>query len=113
MEKIGYYFITDEKLSLKGNFYDVKQAVSQGVRFIQYRAKNKTTEELFKEAFALRKLCKKVIFIVNDRIDIALAVSASGVHLGKDDLPPDVARKILGKDKIIGVSVCSLRGCAG
>jgi thiamine-phosphate pyrophosphorylase len=109
MERIGYYFITDDKLSLKGNVSDIKQALALGVKFIQYRAKNKTTQEMFKEALILRRLCKKAFFLVNDRLDIALAVSADGVHLGQDDLPPDVARYILGKKKIIGVSVATMR----
>jgi thiamine-phosphate pyrophosphorylase len=112
MEKIGYYFITDGKLSLKGNVNNVKQAVSLGVKFIQYRAKNKTTLEMLKEALILKKLCKKAFFLVNDRVDIALGSCADGVHLGQDDLPPDVARKILGKDKIIGVSVCTMQQAA-
>ena len=90
MDGIGHYFITDDKLSLKGNVSDVKQALSSGVKFIQYRAKNKTTQEMFKEALILKGLCKKAFFLINDRLDIALAVSADGVHLGQDDLSPDV-----------------------
>jgi len=112
MQRIGYYFITDDRLSLKGNLDDVKQALSLGVKFIQYRAKDKNTQEMFKEALILRKLCKKAFFLVNDRLDIALAVSADGVHLGQDDLPLDAARSILGRKKIIGVSVCNLQEAA-
>jgi len=105
----GFYFITDSNLSLNGNISDVKGAVSCGVKFIQYREKNATTSFLYKEALILRKICKGVKFIINDRVDIALAVDADGVHLGKDDLPIKVARKLLGKDKIIGISVKNLK----
>jgi len=105
----GFYFITDSSLSLKGNISDVKDAISCGVKFIQYREKNATTYFLYKEALTLRKICKDVKFIINDRVDIALAVDADGVHLGKDDLPIKVARKLLGKDKIIGISVKSVK----
>jgi len=105
----GFYFITDSNLSLKGNIFDVRSAVSCGVKFIQYREKNATTSFLYREALILKKICKGAKFIINDRVDIALAVDADGVHLGKDDLPIKVARKLLGKYKIIGVSVKSVK----
>ena len=101
----GYYFITDDELSLKGNFSDVKQAVEAGIRIIQYRSKNKSTFQMCKEAAELKNSVAKALFIVNDRVDIALAIDAHGVHLGQEDMSYDQARKILGKDKIIGVSV--------
>jgi len=108
---IGYYFITDDKLSLKGNAADVLLACELGVKVIQYRNKNTPTKELYHEAHKLRQICKHydVKFIVNDRIDIALAVDADGVHLGQDDMPYPVARKLLGKKKIIGISTHSVK----
>jgi thiamine-phosphate pyrophosphorylase len=105
----GYYFITDSALSRQGNYRDVQAAVAAGAEFIQYREKRKTTPEMLKEAVALRRLCKGASFIVNDRLDIALAVDADGLHLGQDDLPYSLARRLLGKDKIVGITVHNLR----
>ncbi|MBU4305277.1 MAG: thiamine phosphate synthase [Candidatus Omnitrophica bacterium] len=101
----GYYFITDSKLSLKGNLSDISAAVKAQVRIIQYRSKDRTVKQMYAEALALRKIARGALFIINDRIDIALAVDADGVHLGAEDMPYEAARKILGKDRIIGLTV--------
>jgi thiamine-phosphate pyrophosphorylase len=104
----GCYFITDADLSLRGNISDVKEAVAAGVKVIQYRDKNKNTAKMYKEALILRKICRDAIFLINDRVDIALAVGADGVHLGSDDFPYSIARKLLGKNKIIGLTAHNL-----
>lgn len=104
----GFYFITDASISRVGIFQDVKAALAAGVKLVQYRNKSLSAKKMFKEALILRKLCRRVNFIVNDRIDLALAVEADGVHLGQDDLPYKIARKLLGKNKIIGLTVHSL-----
>jgi len=101
----GFYFITDDALSLKGSLSDIRAALKAGVEIIQYRAKNKSTKLMCLQAKELKKAAAKSLFIINDRIDIALAIDADGVHLGQDDMPCDVARIILGPDKIIGISV--------
>ena len=105
----GFYFITDASLSRAGNISDVKSALAAKVKVIQYREKHASIKEMFEEALVLRKLCKTVTFLIDDRVDIALGVGADGVHLGKDDMPFRVARKILGKKKIIGLTVHSLQ----
>lgn len=105
---IGYYFITDASLSRRGNLSDVKQALKAKVRVVQYRDKFAPTRELYSQALKLRSLCKNAIFIINDNVDIALSVNADGVHLGQDDLPYRVARKLLGKKRIIGVTAHNL-----
>lgn len=105
----GYYFITDSKLSRRGNISDVKNAVACGVRVIQHRDKYFTTRNFYEEALKLRFICKNTIFLINDRVDIALAVKADGVHLGSSDVPYELARKILGNKKIIGLTVHSIR----
>jgi len=104
----GFYFITDTDLSRAGNADDVIRAVEAGSTMIQYR--NKTTDKIFmcREAFELKALCRGIPFIINDRIDVALEVDADGVHIGIDDMSYDEAREMLGKDKIIGVSVDDL-----
>ena len=105
----GYYLITDSALSNAGNVSDVKNAIAAGVEVIQFRNKTHSAKELYQEAGKLRILCKETTFIINDRIDIALAVEADGVHIGQSDLPYSVVRKILGWKKIIGVTVHTLK----
>jgi thiamine-phosphate pyrophosphorylase len=105
----GYYFITDAGLSKRGNASDVKNAIESGVSIVQYRNKIAQTRAMYEEAVELRKICKnKVLFIINDRVDISLSVGADGVHLGQEDMPYETARKLLGKKKIIGVTVHDL-----
>ncbi len=101
----GYYFITDASLSRSGNLSDVKAALDAGVSVIQYRNKTGSSRELYEEAKMLREICRGALFLINDRADIALAVSADGIHIGQSDLPLAVARRILGKEKVIGVTV--------
>lgn len=104
----GYYFITDSKLSRAGNVSDVQNAVAAGAAAVQYRRPDASDAELFDEAAVLRKLCRDTPFLINNRVDIALAVEADGVHLGQDDLPLPAARKLLGRWKTIGMTVHSL-----
>ena len=105
----GYCFITDSDLSVNGNISDVKNAIKAGVSIVQYREKCASSKKMYEEALVLRRICKRITFIVNDRIDVALACGADGVHIGQDDLPLDIARKILGKKKIIGVTVHTVK----
>jgi thiamine-phosphate pyrophosphorylase len=104
----GYYFITDARLSRAGNLDDVACALAAGVRVVQYRNKNAPVKALYTEALRLKELCRQALFLMNDRVDLALAVGADGVHLGQDDLPYAAARALLGPGKIIGVTVHSL-----
>ena len=104
----GFYFITDSSLSRAGNLSDVKDAVAAGVKVVQYRNKHAETRQMLEEALKLKKICKNITLLINDRVDIALASNADGVHLGQYDMPLNVARKILGKHKIIGVTVHNL-----
>ncbi len=84
----------------------VAEALAAGVRLVQYRSKEAVDRSRLEEAQALRQLCREhgALFIVNDRIDLALAVDADGVHLGQDDLPPQLARRLLGQQRLIGRS---------
>jgi len=90
--------------------YVAKEAVAGGADIIQLRDKESTADEIVKAGRAIRAAVSrnKALFIINDRPDIALEVDADGVHLGQHDLPVYAARKILGKDKIIGLSTHSL-----
>ncbi|HUM82134.1 MAG TPA: thiamine phosphate synthase [Methanothrix sp.] len=106
----GYYFITDSLLSRAGNRSDVHAAVSSGVEVVQYRNKNADTREMYLEALELARICRAggSLFLINDRLDVALAVEADGVHLGQTDMPCTRARKLLGREKVIGVTVHNL-----
>ena len=105
----GYYLITDSGLSRAGIISDVEQAVACGVEVVQYRNKKGDTREMYEEASRLREICQDAAFLINDRIDIALAVDADGVHLGQSDMPYRAARKLLGQDKVIGITVHNLQ----
>lgn len=85
----------------------VNDAVSGGVTMVQLREKTADTRTFLERAFALKHLLQStdVPLIINDRVDIALAVDADGVHLGQSDMPVTIARQLLGPDKIIGLSV--------
>jgi thiamine-phosphate pyrophosphorylase len=82
------------------------QALAAGVKFFQYRNKSGARKSFFETSRSLAKIAKDAhaLFIVNDHADIALAIDADGVHLGQDDLPIAQARKLLGNNKLIGVS---------
>ncbi len=109
LDEIDFYFITDSHLTRKGTVEDVEAALRAGCRIIQYREKEKSTLKMVEEARALKELCKgKAIFLVNDRLDVALAVDADGVHIGQDDMPFETARRLLGPRKIIGLTVHNL-----
>ena len=106
LKNTGLYLVTDSGLSKNGSLSDVENAVAAGCGIVQYREKSKTTREMVTQATEIKKLCEgKALFIVNDRIDIALAADADGVHIGLDDMPIGIARKLLGPDKIIGLTV--------
>ncbi|MDK2911404.1 MAG: thiamine-phosphate pyrophosphorylase [Methanolobus sp.] len=108
--EIDFYLVTDSGLSKKGTLSDVRNAVEAGCRIVQYREKDKSTKEMVEEAFLIKEACRgKAIFLVNDRIDVAMAVDADGVHIGQDDMPIRLARQLLGGDKIIGLTVHDLR----
>lgn len=106
----GYYFITDHRLTRAGIFSDCRNAVAAGVGVVQYRNKEASTKHMREEAQRLRSICgSRVKLLINDRIDIALAVGADGVHLGQDDMPCVCARKLLGSKAVIGVTVHSVK----
>ena len=105
------YLVTDRSLSLgRSNFEVIQKAVRGGVTLVQLREKEATTRAFYQEGLEIRGYLKtrNIPLIINDRIDIALALDADGVHLGQEDMPIDVARRILGPRKIIGASVFTL-----
>lgn len=110
MKYFDFYFITDSTLSKNGVLEDVKSALRAGCKIVQYREKEKPVRKMIKEAQTIKELCAhKAIFLINDKIDVALAVESDGIHIGQDDIPLNIARNLLGKDKIIGVTVHNVR----
>jgi len=103
----GLYIILDPSVCPARPLVEVLTAAAEaGAWLFQYRNKTASMKEAYVEALALRHAAAKagVLFIVNDRCDLALAVEADGVHLGQGDLPLDLARKVMGPDKLIGIS---------
>ncbi|MEG0297003.1 MAG: thiamine phosphate synthase [Clostridium sp.] len=100
------YLITDESISFDLLKYKVEEALKSGVRLLQYRRKNASTRELCNEALELKSICQRYecIFLINDRIDVALAIDADGVHLGQDDMDIEIAKRLLKDNKIIGIT---------
>ena len=97
------YLVTDEKACLEKDFYScIEEAIKGGVKIVQLREKNISTKDFYEKALKVKEICKNygVLFIINDRLDIAQAVGADGVHLGQSDMPIEEARKIL-KDKFL------------
>lgn len=108
----GIYGITAERFSRgRSNIDVVKAMITGGVSIIQYREKRhrKDYRDILDECRQIRKITKEhdVVFIVNDFVDIAMLVDADGVHVGQEDLPVKDARRLLGPDKIIGLSTHS------
>lgn len=104
------YPITDRSLSGLSHAEQVIKLADAGVKLVQLRDKTGSPLEFYKEAEAAVKVARQfgITVIINDRVDIAKAVGADGVHLGQDDLPPHAARAILGNDFIIGFSTHSV-----
>ncbi len=103
----GLYAITDEKLITRQGFSEaVELALQGGARIIQYRDKSNNPQKRFQQATILCSLCEQyqAVSIINDDIELAKAVNAHGVHLGKDDASLTKARQTLGDDAIIGIS---------
>ena len=103
----GLYVILDPSVCPARPLVEVLTAAAEaGASLFQYRNKTASMKDAYVEAWALRQAALKagVLFIVNDRCDLALAVDADGVHLGQGDLPLDLARKVMGPDKLIGIS---------
>jgi thiamine-phosphate pyrophosphorylase len=101
------YVLTNKKLAVGCDVADiVGKAIKGGATIIQYREKEAATGEMIKQALAIRSITRAagVPLIINDRVDVALAVDADGVHVGQSDMPASMVRKIIGPHKILGVS---------
>jgi thiamine-phosphate pyrophosphorylase len=104
------YPITDKRISGLSHAEQVARLSDRGAKVIQLREKLKSPKEFYAEAKAALEIARQrgVKIIINDRVDLALALEADGVHLGQDDMPPAAARELLGPEPIIGYSTHSL-----
>lgn len=106
-DKNIYLITSHDNFNSDDEFLDkIASILNAGVKIVQYREKNKPASEIIKIGKSIRQLCSiyNALFIVNDRVDIAKILDADGVHLGQDDITISDAKKILGDDKIIGIS---------
>ena len=112
MKQIGtLHILTDTVLQSRFSHMEITRlAIAGGADTIQYRQKSGSTREMIEIARNMKRLCSEagVAFIVNDRLDVAIAADADGVHLGQDDFPIPMAREILGEGRIIGGSAATL-----
>ncbi|GAM66607.1 thiamin-phosphate pyrophosphorylase [Vibrio sp. JCM 19236] len=107
MNPYELYFVTDEHQELKALCKVVEQAIEGGVSMVQVREKHGDVRAFIERARAVKSVMQgsNVPLIINDRVDVALAVDACGVHLGQSDMQVADARRLIGKDKILGLSV--------
>ncbi len=102
------YVVTDKALAGgRSHAEQARAAILGGATVIQYREKVGNTRQLIAEALAVRDVCRELgaTFIVNDRVDVALAVGADGVHVGQEDMPAIIARRLIGPHRLLGVTV--------
>jgi len=106
LKDLDFYLVTYSSISRNGTFSDVVNAVDAGCKIIQYREKNKSKDEMINEAKKLKKICNsRAVFLIDDHVDVALAVGADGVHIGQNDFSVEDARQLLGNDCVIGLTV--------
>lgn len=101
-------YVTDDRIVNDTDFfYVLEKSLEGGVSIIQLREKSLNTKQFYEKAIKTKSLCDqyKTPLIINDRLDIALAIEAAGLHIGQTDLPFEIARKLLGENKIIGISI--------
>jgi thiamine-phosphate pyrophosphorylase len=104
------YPITDTHLSGRSHADEIEALAAGGATLIQLRDKDASPRELYDSALAALQVARRlgVLLIINDRVDVAIAVGADGVHLGQDDLPPERVRTLMGPDRLIGFSTHTL-----
>ncbi|MED3982519.1 thiamine phosphate synthase [Peribacillus simplex] len=107
---LSLYLVTEESLALEKLTKIIAESVSGGVSIVQLREKKNSSLSFYKKASALKQLLNElsIPLIINDRVDIALAVAADGIHIGQDDLPLPVVKQMVPEDMIVGVSVSTL-----
>ena len=107
---LSLYLVTDKSDDVERFLKTIEEGIKGGVTVVQIREKTADTLDFFNLALKVKEITKKynVPLIINDRVDVALAIDADGVHVGQTDMPCDVTRKLVGPDKIVGVSAATI-----
>ena len=107
---LSLYLVTDKSDNVEKFLKTIEEAIKGGTTVVQIREKTAETFDFYNLALKVKEITKKynVPLIINDRVDVALAVDADGVHVGQSDMPCDVTRKLIGENKILGVSAATI-----
>ena len=107
---LSLYLVTDKSDDVEKFLKTIEEGIKGGVRVVQIREKTADTLDFYNLALKVKEITTKynVPLIINDRVDVALAIDADGVHVGQSDMPCDVTRKLVGPDKIVGVSAATI-----
>ena len=107
---LSLYLVTDKSDDVEKFLKTIEEGIKGGVTVVQIREKTADTLDFFNLALKVKEITRKynVPLIINDRVDVALAIDAEGVHVGQSDMPCDVTRKLVGPDKIVGVSAATI-----
>ena len=107
MNPYRLYLVTDDQQDTKTLMHVVTEAIAGGVTMVQVREKSDDIQRFITRALAVKKILQGtgVALIINDRVDVALAVDADGVHLGQSDMPATIARQLIGPNKLLGLSI--------
>ena len=107
---LSLYLVTDNSDDEEKFLKTIEEGIKGGVTVVQIREKTADTLDFYNLALKVKEITEKynIPLIINDRVDIALAIDADGVHVGQSDMPCDVTRKLIGKDKILGISAATV-----
>ena len=107
---LSLYLVTDKSDDVEKFLKTIEEGIKGGVSVVQIREKTAETLDFYNLALKVKEITSKydVPLIINDRVDVALAIDAEGVHVGQSDMPCDVTRKLVGPDKIVGVSAATI-----
>ncbi len=107
---LSLYLVTDNSDDEEKFLKTIEEAILGGVKVVQIREKTADTLDFYNLALKVKEITEKydVDLIINDRVDVALAIDANGVHVGQSDMPCDVTRRLIGEDKILGVSAATI-----
>lgn len=107
---LSLYLVTDNSDNVEKFLNTIEEGIKGGVSVVQIREKTADTLDFYNLALKVKEITTKynVPLIINDRVDVALAIGADGVHVGQSDMPCDVTRKLVGSDKIVGVSAATI-----
>ena len=107
---LSLYLVTDNSDDVEKFLNTIEEAIKGGVSIVQIREKTADTLDFYNLALKVKEITSKynVPLIINDRVDVALAIDADGIHVGQSDMPCDVTRALVGSDKIVGVSAATI-----